>query len=179
SHGSRRSPPIGPRRCRRLGLGAASHCSVTHFPRLPPEVQCLPGYFSALQGLGSVAPFAGQLTQSLTGACGVIVTAALTFVFPSHLSQHHPPRCARVGIGIVATAKGTNPVAKAPDMDEGFWRERAEEARRIAKRLSTTWARDDLLAIAYRYEHMAKMARERKHSIGQWLRRGGRLSRVH
>ena len=70
-------------------------------------------------------------------------------------------------------------MAKAPDMDEGFWRERAEEARRIAKRLSTTWARDDLLAIAYRYEHMANMARERKHSIGQWLRRGGRLSRVH
>jgi hypothetical protein len=64
-------------------------------------------------------------------------------------------------------------------MDEGFWRERAEEARRIAKRLSTTWARDDLLAIARRYERMAKMARERKQSIGQWLRRGGRLRRLH
>jgi len=70
-------------------------------------------------------------------------------------------------------------MAKVPDMDEGFWRERAKEARRVAKRLSTTWARDDLLAIAYRYERMANMARDRKQSIGQWLRRGGRLSRVH
>ena len=70
-------------------------------------------------------------------------------------------------------------MAKVPDMDEGFWRERAEEARRVAKRLSTTWARDDLLAIAYHYERMAKTARDRKQSIGQWLRRGGRLSRVH
>jgi hypothetical protein len=26
---------------------------------------------------------------------------------------------------------------------------------------------------------MAKMAREHKHSIGQWLRRGGRLIRLH
>src|SRR5262249_44348571 len=83
-----------------------------------------------------------------------------------------------VRIGIIATVRGTNPVAKAPDMDEGFWRERAEEARRVAKRLSTTWARDDLLAIAYRYEHMARTARERKHSIGQWLRGGGRWSGV-
>jgi hypothetical protein len=64
-------------------------------------------------------------------------------------------------------------------MDECYWRERAEEARRVAKRLSATWARDDLLAIAYRYERMAKMARENKQSIGQWLRRGGRLRRVH
>jgi hypothetical protein len=81
--------------------------------------------------------------------------------------------------GVIATNKGSEPVTKAPDMDEGFWRERAEEARRIAKRLSTTWARDDLLAIARRYERMAKMARERKQSIGQWLRRGGRLRRLH
>jgi len=70
-------------------------------------------------------------------------------------------------------------VARAPDMDEGFWRARAEEVRRIAKRLSTTWARDDLLVIAHRYEHLAKMAKERKQSIGQWLRRGGRLTRLH
>ena len=70
-------------------------------------------------------------------------------------------------------------MARAPDLDEGFWRARAEEARRIAKRLSTPWARDDLLVIAHRYEHLAKMAKERKQSIGQWLRRGGRLSRLH
>jgi hypothetical protein len=122
----------------------------------------------------------GQLTRHIKisdGACGAVVTAALTFVFSSHLSQHHSPdACVEE---IVTTVRGTSPVAKAPDMDEGFWRERAEEARRIAKRLSTTWARDDLLAIAYRYENMAKMAKDRKHSIGQWLRRGGRLSRVH
>jgi hypothetical protein len=70
-------------------------------------------------------------------------------------------------------------VAKVADMDEGFWQERAEEARRMAKRLSTTWARDDLLAIAHRYDRMAQTARERKQSIGQWLRRGGRLNRLH
>jgi hypothetical protein len=75
--------------------------------------------------------------------------------------------------------KGDETVTKVADMDEGFWRERAEEARRIAKGLSTTWARNDLLAIAQRYERMANTARERKQSIGQWLRRGGRFIRVH
>ena len=70
-------------------------------------------------------------------------------------------------------------MATAPDLDEGFWLERAEEARQIAETLSTTWARDDLLAIAHRYERMAKMARESKQYIGQWLRHGGRLNRLH
>jgi hypothetical protein len=69
-------------------------------------------------------------------------------------------------------------VAKVFDMDEGFWRERAQEARRMAKRLCATWAKDNLLAIAHRYEHMAKMARAHKQSISQWQHRGGRF-RLH
>jgi hypothetical protein len=100
------------------------------------------------------------------------------FVFSSHPSQHH----CRDGRGERSDHrddKGDEPVTKVADMDEGFWRERAEEARQMAKRLSTTWARNDLLAIAQRYERMANMARERKQSIGQWLRRGGRLTRLH
>jgi len=64
-------------------------------------------------------------------------------------------------------------------MDEGFWQQRAEEARRLAKTLTTTWARDEMLAIALRYERMARMAKEDKQSARQWLRRDGHLRRLH
>src|SRR5262245_51372319 len=98
--------------------------------------------FSALQGVGvSGAPRRpidavshGCLWRHRNGCAHVRISV-------TPITTSSPQDARGVRIGIVATARGTYPVAKAPDMDEGFWRERAEEARRIAKRLSTTWAR--------------------------------------
>jgi hypothetical protein len=49
-----------------------------------------------------------------------------------------------------------------PRMDESFWREKAEEARLVAEKLTTREAKGDLLAIAQRYALLAERARERE-----------------
>jgi len=48
--------------------------------------------------------------------------------------------------------------------DPAYWRERAEEARRIAEQLVDAVAKDMMLDIARSYESLAKMAEERRPS---------------
>jgi len=47
-------------------------------------------------------------------------------------------------------------------MDEQFWREKAEETRRLAQALADPLMKNELLSIVYSYERLAQMAREQK-----------------
>jgi hypothetical protein len=45
---------------------------------------------------------------------------------------------------------------------EKYWRERAEELRRLAERLRDPWAKEQMLQIAHTYDQLAQRAAERQ-----------------
>jgi hypothetical protein len=51
-----------------------------------------------------------------------------------------------------------------PINDPAYWRERAEEARRIAEQLADAVAKDMMLDIARSYDNLAKIGEERRPS---------------
>ena len=51
-----------------------------------------------------------------------------------------------------------------PINDPAYWRERAEEARRIAEQLADAVAKDMMLDVARSYDKLAKIAEERRRS---------------
>jgi hypothetical protein len=56
-----------------------------------------------------------------------------------------------------------------PEIDEGFWEEKAEEARSVARKLTIATARLEMLAIAAAYARLARYTRaaaKRDTSIG-------------
>ena len=55
---------------------------------------------------------------------------------------------------------------KHPHIDDPlYWRERAEEARRIAEQLAEAVAKQTMLDIALSYEALAKIAEERPTTV--------------
>ena len=56
------------------------------------------------------------------------------------------------------------PMKQLPINDPAYWRERAEEARRIAEQLADAVAKDMMLDIARSYDNLAKIAEERRPS---------------
>ena len=61
-------------------------------------------------------------------------------------------------------AAGLLPMKQLPINDPAYWRERAEEARRIAEQLADAVAKDMMLDVARSYDKLAKIAEERRRS---------------
>jgi hypothetical protein len=49
-----------------------------------------------------------------------------------------------------------------PEIDEGFWEEKAEEAKSVARKLTIATARLEMFAIAANYARLARYARHRR-----------------
>ena len=60
---------------------------------------------------------------------------------------------------VMANAPYSGPSTEEPRHDEGYYRRRAEEIRGLASRTQHADARQDLQALALRYEHLAERAK--------------------